>query len=33
VCPKNVEPAGAIQQSKMLATLDWLRGLVLPGRG
>jgi fumarate reductase iron-sulfur subunit len=33
VCPKNVEPAGAIQQTKMLATLDWLRGLVLPGRG
>ena len=32
VCPKNVEPAGAIQQSKMLATLDWLRGLVLPDR-
>jgi fumarate reductase iron-sulfur subunit len=30
VCPKNVDPAGAIQQSKMLATLDWLRGLVLP---
>ncbi|MEN8182885.1 MAG: succinate dehydrogenase iron-sulfur subunit [Myxococcota bacterium] len=34
VCPKNVDPAGAIQQSKMLATLDWVKGLVLPlGRG
>ncbi len=30
VCPKNVDPAGAIQQSKMLATLDWVKGLVLP---
>ena len=30
VCPKNVDPAGAIQQSKLLATLDWAKGLVLP---
>jgi fumarate reductase iron-sulfur subunit len=30
VCPKNVDPAGAVQQSKMLSTLDWLRGLVMP---
>jgi len=33
VCPKNVDPAGAIQQSKLLATLDWVQGLVLPRPG
>jgi fumarate reductase iron-sulfur subunit len=33
VCPKNVDPAAAIQQSKALALGDWLKGLVLPGGG
>lgn len=33
VCPKNVDPAAAIQQSKLNATLDWLQGLVLPRGG
>jgi fumarate reductase iron-sulfur subunit len=30
VCPKNVDPAGAIQQYKLDAALDSLRSLVLP---
>jgi fumarate reductase iron-sulfur subunit len=33
VCPKNVDPSGAIQQSKLLSTLDWVQGLVLPRPG
>jgi fumarate reductase iron-sulfur subunit len=30
VCPKNVDPAGAIQQYKLTATKEWLKALVLP---
>jgi fumarate reductase iron-sulfur subunit len=33
VCPKNVDPSGAIQQSKLLSTIDWVQGLVLPRGG
>jgi succinate dehydrogenase iron-sulfur subunit len=31
VCPKNVDPAGAIQRYKLSAALDTLKSLVLPG--
>lgn len=30
VCPKNVDPAGAIQQYKLTASTEWLKSLVLP---
>jgi fumarate reductase iron-sulfur subunit len=30
VCPKNVDPAGAIQRYKVAATVDWFTSLVLP---
>ncbi len=30
VCPKNVDPAKAIQQTKVDTTLDWYKKLVLP---
>ena len=30
VCPKNVDPAGAIQQYKLTATLDWFKSFVMP---
>jgi fumarate reductase iron-sulfur subunit len=30
VCPKHVDPAGAIQQYKLTAALDWVTSLVLP---
>ncbi len=30
VCPKNVDPAGAIQQYKLSSALDTLRSFVLP---
>jgi fumarate reductase iron-sulfur subunit len=33
VCPKHVDPAASIQQSKALALGDWLKGLVLPRGG
>ncbi|MGD9762131.1 MAG: succinate dehydrogenase/fumarate reductase iron-sulfur subunit [Candidatus Binatia bacterium] len=33
VCPKNVDPAGAIQQYKLAAALDWMKALVLPRGG
>jgi fumarate reductase iron-sulfur subunit len=29
VCPKHVDPSGAIQQAKLANVLDWLKGLVL----
>lgn len=32
VCPKGVDPAGAIQQMKLASSLDWLGRLVRPGR-
>ena len=33
VCPKNVDPAGAIQRYKVTATADWFASMLLPGRG
>ncbi len=30
VCPKHVDPAGAIQQYKIKAVLDWMKAFVLP---
>jgi fumarate reductase iron-sulfur subunit len=30
VCPKNVDPAGAIQQYKLTAAMEWAKALVLP---
>jgi fumarate reductase iron-sulfur subunit len=30
VCPKHVDPAGAIQRYKLTAALDWLKGMVMP---
>ncbi len=32
VCPKNVDPAAAVNQAKLNAVLDWSKGLVLPRR-
>ena len=29
-CPKKVDPAGAIQQYKLTATMDWLKSLLMP---
>ena len=29
VCPKHVDPSGAIQQAKLNNVVDWVRGLVL----
>ena len=31
VCPKHVDPAAAIQQSKISASLDWFKARLLPG--
>jgi fumarate reductase iron-sulfur subunit len=33
VCPKGVDPAGAIQMLKLSYALDWAKALVLPKRG
>jgi len=33
VCPKHVDPAGAIQQYKVKAALEWVKGLVVPWGG
>jgi fumarate reductase iron-sulfur subunit len=33
VCPKNVDPAAAVNQAKVNAVIDWARGFVLPGGG
>ena len=30
VCPKHVDPAGAIQQYKLTAATEWLKAMVLP---
>jgi len=30
VCPKKVDPAGAIQQYKLTASIEWVKSLVLP---
>jgi fumarate reductase iron-sulfur subunit len=31
VCPKDVDPAAAIQQTKISASLDWFKAYLLPG--
>jgi fumarate reductase iron-sulfur subunit len=33
VCPKHVDPAGAVQQAKALSLVEWAKGLVLPRGG
>ncbi len=33
VCPKNVDPAAAVNQAKFNAVIDWAAGLVLPRGG
>jgi len=33
VCPKNVDPAAAVNQAKFEAVIDWAKGLVLPRGG
>ena len=30
VCPKDVDPAGAIQQAKVTTTNAWFKSLLLP---
>jgi len=30
VCPKHVDPAGAIQRYKVAATIDWIKSILLP---
>ena len=30
VCPKDVDPAGAIQQYKLTATKEWIKSLLMP---
>ena len=30
VCPKHVDPAGAIQRYKLTASMDWLKSFVMP---
>ena len=31
VCPKSVDPAGALQQVKVASTIDWFKEHLLPG--
>jgi fumarate reductase iron-sulfur subunit len=33
VCPKNVDPASAVNQAKLGAVVDWAKGLILPRGG
>jgi fumarate reductase iron-sulfur subunit len=33
VCPKHVDPAGAIQQAKLASTMDWYKALLMPWGG
>ncbi len=33
VCPKNVDPAAALNQAKLAAVVDWAKGLILPRGG
>jgi fumarate reductase iron-sulfur subunit len=33
VCPKHVDPAGAIQQYKLTATKEWVKSVVMPWGG
>ena len=30
VCPKHVDPAGAIQRYKVTATAEWFKSVLLP---
>jgi len=30
VCPKHVDPAGAIQQAKAMAAQEYFKGFVMP---
>ena len=32
VCPKDVDPAAAIQRTKVATTSDWFRSFLLPGK-
>ena len=31
VCPKEVDPAGAIQMAKLSYATDWVKSMLLPG--
>ena len=33
VCPKNVDPAGAIQQYKLTASKEWMKSMLMPWGG
>ena len=33
VCPKHVDPAGAIQQYKLTATKEWVKSVLMPWKG
>ncbi len=33
VCPKHVDPAGAIQQYKLTSTKEWFKSFLMPWRG
>ena len=33
VCPKDVDPAGAIQRAKLKGTMDWFKQWVMPRKG
>ena len=33
VCPKNVDPAAAVNQAKFGAVIDWAKGFVIPRGG
>jgi fumarate reductase iron-sulfur subunit len=33
VCPKGVDPAGAIQRYKVSATVDWAKSVLMPWKG
>jgi fumarate reductase iron-sulfur subunit len=33
VCPKHVDPAGAIQRYKLSSAMDWVKGVLMPWRG
>jgi fumarate reductase iron-sulfur subunit len=32
VCPKDVEPAGALQEQKVQVGMDWFLDRLIPGR-
>jgi fumarate reductase iron-sulfur subunit len=33
VCPKHVDPAGAIQRYKLSSALEWVKDFVMPWHG